>query len=47
MQPTEKYVLKPFPEKYNDEIKIVISHACDALSFFLDNGIVEAMNKFN
>ena len=47
MRPAEKYVLKPFPEKYNDEIKIVINHACDALSFFLDNGIVEAMNKFN
>ena len=47
MQPSEKYVLKPFPEKYNDEINIVIDHACDALSFFLDNGIIEAMNKFN
>ena len=47
MRPAEKYVLKPFHDKYNDEIKIVINHACDALSFFLDNGIVEAMNKFN
>ena len=47
MRPAEKYVLKPFPEKYNDEIKIVINHACDALDFFLDNGIIEAMNKFN
>ena len=47
MRPAEKYVLKPFPEKYNDEINIVINHACDALSFFLDNGIIEAMNKFN
>ena len=47
MRPAEKYVLKPFPEKYNDEIKVVIDHACDALSFFLDNGIVETMNKFN
>ena len=47
MRPAEKYVLKPFPEKYNDEIKIVINHACDALDYFLDNGIIEAMNKFN
>ena len=47
MRPAEKYVLKPLPEECNDEIKIVINHACDALSFFLDHGIVEAMNKFN
>jgi PTH1 family peptidyl-tRNA hydrolase len=47
MRPAEKYVLKPFPEKYNVEIKIVINHACNALEFFLNNGIVEAMNKFN
>ena len=47
MRPAEKYMLKPFPEKYNDEIKIVIHHACDALEFFLKNGIVQAMNEFN
>ena len=47
MRPAEKYVLNPFPDKYNDEIKIVINQACDALEFFLDNGIIEAMNKFN
>jgi PTH1 family peptidyl-tRNA hydrolase len=47
MRPAEKYVLKPFSEKHHDEIKITINHACDAISFFLDNGIIEAMNKFN
>ena len=47
MRPAEKYVLKPFSKKYNEEIKIVINHACDVLDFLLDNDIVEAMNKFN
>ena len=47
MRPAEKYVLKPFPEKFNDEIKIVINNACDAIEFYLKNGIVKAMNKFN
>ena len=47
MRPAEKYVLKPFSDKYNDEIKIIINQACDALEFFLDNGIIETMNKFN
>ena len=47
MRPAEKYVLKAFPKKYNSEIEMVISNACDAISFFLDNDIVQAMNKFN
>ena len=47
MRPCEKYVLKPFNSKYDDELKIVINHACDALDFFLKNGIIESMNKFN
>jgi len=47
MRPAEKYVLKPFSNRYDDEIKIVINQACNALSFFIDNGIDKAMNKFN
>ena len=47
MRPSEKYVLKPFPEKYNDDIKIVINQTCDAIEFYLNNGIVDTMNKFN
>ncbi len=47
MRPAEKYVLKPFPNKYDNEIKSVINHASDALSFFLKEGVVMAMNKFN
>ena len=47
MRPAEKYVLKPFSGKYNDEITTVINQACDALEFYLDSGIIDAMNKFN
>ena len=47
MRPAEKYVLKPFANQYNDEIETVINQSCDALDFYLNSGIIEAMNKFN
>ena len=47
MRPAEKYVLKPFPEKYKNEIKILINHASDSLDYFLNHNIKETMNKFN
>ena len=47
IRPAEKYVLKPFPEKYNEDIIFVINRACEALSYFIDNGIEKSMNKFN
>ena len=47
MRPSEKYVLLPFPEKYNKEIDLVISQSIDGLEYLLDNGITKTMNKFN
>ncbi len=47
MRPSEKYVLKPFSEKYSDSVEIAINNACDALSHFIQHGIVDTMNKFN
>ena len=47
MRPSEKYVLLPFPGKYNEEIDLVISQSIDGLEYLLDNGITKTMNKFN
>ena len=47
MRPSEEYVLKSFPLKYNEDIDVAVSKACDGLDFFLKNTINETMNKFN
>jgi peptidyl-tRNA hydrolase len=47
MRPSETYVLKPFPLKYNEDIKSSIDRACDGLDFFLKNTINDTMNEFN
>ena len=47
MRPSEEYVLKSFPLKYNEDIDVAVSTACDGLDFFLKNTINETMNKFN
>ena len=47
MRPAEKYVLNPFPKKYNKLIEEVIENALDSINYYIDNDIVETMNKFN
>ena len=47
MQPSEHYVLKPFPKKYINKAEDMINAATDALDFYLQNTIEETMNKYN
>ena len=47
MRPSENYVLKPFPVKYNNDVMSAIDRACDGLKFFLNNSINDTMNEFN
>ena len=47
MRPSESYVLKPFPSKYNDEILETVEKACEGLDFFVKNTINDTMNQFN
>ena len=47
MRPSENYVLKPFPKKYNKLIDEVIINASKGINYYLDSGIVETMNNFN
>ena len=47
MRPSEEYVLKPFPIKYNEDVELAVNKACEGLDFFLENTINETMNKFN
>jgi PTH1 family peptidyl-tRNA hydrolase len=47
MSPSEEYVLKAFPEKYNNLINEVIENATLGVNYYLDNGISETMNNFN
>ena len=47
MRPSENYVLKPFPKKYNKLIDEVIINASKGINCYLENGIVETMNNFN
>ena len=47
MRPSESYVLKPFPIKYNAEIVQVIDNACEGMSYLANNSINETMNRFN
>ena len=47
MRPSEKYVLKPFPKKYNNLINEVLDNATLGINYYLKNGISESMNNFN
>ena len=47
MQPSEHYVLKPFPKKYINKAENIINTATEALDFYLQNKIEETMNKYN
>ena len=47
MRPSESYVLKPFPDKYNDDIFSTVEKACEGLDFCLVNTINDTMNQFN
>jgi len=47
MRPSEKYVLKPFPNKYNNLINEVLDNATLGINYYLKEGINETMNNFN
>jgi peptidyl-tRNA hydrolase, PTH1 family len=47
MRPSEKYVLKPFPKSYNQEIDNIITTIVDGIDCYLKFGIDKAMNNFN
>ena len=47
MRPSEKYVLKPFPKKYNNLVKEVIVNATDSINYYLEKKINKSMNKYN
>jgi len=47
MRPSEKYVLKPFPKKYNKLISEVIENASLGIDYYVKNGIDKAMNNYN
>ena len=47
MRPSEKYVLKPFPKKYNNLINEVLDNATSGINYYLKKGISETMNNFN
>ena len=47
MRPSEKYVLKSFPQEYNSLISEVLDYAVDGINYYLENGIEKTMNNFN
>ena len=47
MRPSEKYVLKAFPEKYNNIIKEVLEYTTSGINYYFENGIDKTMNNFN
>ena len=47
MRPSEQYVLKAFPKKYNNLVVEVIENAASGINYYLKNGINETMNNFN
>ena len=47
MKPSEKYVLKPFPKKYNNLINEVLENTTLGINYYLKNGISKSMNNFN
>ena len=47
MRPSESYVLKPFPIKYNNQIIQVIDNVNEGMDYLVKNQINETMNRFN
>ena len=47
MRPSENYVLKPFPKKYNKLAEKTITNASSAIDYYLNNTMVKTMNNFN
>ena len=47
MRPSESYVLKPFPLKYQNKIDETIKKSCQGLEFLIANSIHDTMNKYN
>ena len=47
MRPSENYVLKPFPKKYNKLVEETITNASSAIDYYLNNTMVKTMNNFN
>ena len=47
MRPSEEYVLKPFPKKYNSLVSEVTENATLGISYYLEEGMSKAMNNFN
>tara|TARA_Y100000588_G_C14036306_1_gene830889 strand:- start:188 stop:763 length:576 start_codon:yes stop_codon:yes gene_type:complete len=47
MRPSERYVLKPFPDNCNNKIEEMLIKAVDAIEFYFNNSINETMNKYN
>ena len=47
MRPSEDYVLKSFPPKYNNLVAEVIENATLGISCYLEKGMSKAMNNFN
>tara|TARA_Y100000590_G_scaffold451192_1_gene592191 strand:+ start:330 stop:875 length:546 start_codon:yes stop_codon:yes gene_type:complete len=47
MRPSEKYVLKPFPKKFNNLINEVLDNVTLGINYYLKNGISKSMNNFN
>jgi len=47
MRPSEDYVLKPFPTKYNDLVNEVIDNAVNSINYYLQHSIENTMNKYN
>ena len=47
MRPSESYVLKPFPLKYQNKIDETIKKSCEGLEFLIANSLQDTMNKYN
>ena len=47
MRPSEDYVLKPFPKKFNKTIDGVIINAIEGINYYLRFGIEKTMNNYN
>lgn len=45
--PSENYVLQNFPKNQLDDLKEVLKMADEAISFYLENDIQKAQNKYN
>ena len=47
MRPSENYVLKPFPDKFNNLVGEVITNAVEGINYYLQHEINDSMNKYN